>query len=35
MEKDKNAEINRLMKMKDIKEGSLDKEMKNTIASLQ
>ncbi len=35
MEKDKNAEINMLMKLKDIKESSVEKEMRVMITGLQ
>lgn len=35
MEKDKNAEINRLLKLKDIHEDSADKQLRNSLAALQ
>lgn len=34
MEKDKNAEINRLLKLKDIHQDSADKNLKNSLAAL-
>jgi len=34
MEKDKNAEINRLLKLKDIHDESSDKQLRNALAAL-